>query len=200
MSEHERFAGTPEEQRVDPTAESREQRSRSSEVAPADSSPGARALAGVVDAGELADESGSHLGTGPASVVEAPVARPEEVDGTQPSSMELELRLESDDIQRAPVYVLGRQVDTAVAANWSDHRVLDIPDWTPAKNEDWIKEAVDQRAEVYVGSNQTFENMWDPVRESPRMFAQELDWLDGAGYTYDLRDDGVYLVPPDRQD
>lgn len=87
--------------------------------------------------------------------------------------------------------VLGRLPDTQVAKEWPDHAVLDLDDWTPVKNEEWIKSIIDQRGPVYVGSP-TKGNLWDYDRDGPTMFASELRWLEEAGY----RREGDMMIPP----
>jgi hypothetical protein len=34
--------------------------------------------------------------------------------------------------------VIGRLPDTSVAKDWAGHEVLDLPDWTLAKNDEWV--------------------------------------------------------------
>ena len=89
------------------------------------------------------------------------------------------------------VPVLGRLPDTGVAKDWPGHAVLDIDDWTPVKNEEWIKSIIDQRGPVYIGSPRKG-NMWDYDRDGPTMFASELRWLEEAGY----RREGDMMIPP----
>jgi hypothetical protein len=87
--------------------------------------------------------------------------------------------------------VLGRLDDTQVAKDWPGHSVLDIPRWSPQKNEEWIQSIIDQRGTVYIGSPSAG-NLWDLQNNRPTMFARELEQLTDAGY----RRVGDYLVPP----
>jgi hypothetical protein len=87
--------------------------------------------------------------------------------------------------------VLGRLDDTEVAKDWPGHAVLDLEDWNPAKNEDWIQSIIDQKGPVYIGSP-IEGNMWNPRRNSPTIFADELEWLGNAGY----RREGDFMIPP----
>jgi hypothetical protein len=87
--------------------------------------------------------------------------------------------------------VLGRLPDTEVAKDWPGHAVLDLEDWNPAKNKDWIQSIIDQRSPVYIGSPREG-NMWDPRRKAPTVFANELEWLGEAGY----RREGDFMIPP----
>ncbi|MFL6621495.1 MAG: RHS repeat-associated core domain-containing protein, partial [Sulfurifustis sp.] len=89
-------------------------------------------------------------------------------------------------------YVIGRRPDTAVAAGWPGHNVLNIPNWTPQRNAEWIQNIINQRAPVYLGSPQTPANLWDPLYNRPTIFSQELQQLRNAGY----RQVGDYLLPP----
>jgi RHS repeat-associated protein len=91
-----------------------------------------------------------------------------------------------------PIYVLGRQADTAVAKDWAGHSVLDIPDWSLAKNDAFVQQIVDQRATVYLGSPQTEANLFDAFNERPTVFARELEQLKAAGY----QQTGDYMLPP----
>ena len=93
---------------------------------------------------------------------------------------------------KEPLYVLGRQIDTAVAKNWEGHSILDIPDWTLAKNDAFIQGIIDKRGTVYLGSPQNAATLWDPVYNRPTVFARELAQLKAAGYTQS----GDYMYPP----
>lgn len=90
------------------------------------------------------------------------------------------------------IVVLGRQVDTAVAKNWPGHDVLDIPDWTLAKNDAWVQAAIDRQAPVYLASPQTSSNLFDAVAGRSTVYAREIGQFFDAGYTQV----GDYLVPP----
>jgi uncharacterized protein RhaS with RHS repeats len=87
---------------------------------------------------------------------------------------------------------IGRQVDTAVAKDWPGHRVLDIDDWTLGKNDAWVKEAIDQKAPVYLASPPTPGNLFDDVAGRPTVFGREYQQFLDAGYTQQ----GVHLIPP----
>ncbi len=84
-----------------------------------------------------------------------------------------------------PIAVIGRLPDTAVAANWPGHEILDIPDWTPEKNDEWDQSVIDRGLDVYVASNPTPENLFDTVAGRQRPFGRELDHFEAAGYTWD---------------
>ena len=84
-----------------------------------------------------------------------------------------------------PIAVIGRLPDTAVAADWPGHEVLDIPNWTPEKNDAWVQSVIDRGLDVYVGSNPTPDNLFDTVAGRQRPFGRELDQFEGIGYTWD---------------
>lgn len=92
------------------------------------------------------------------------------------------------------VAVIGRQADTAVAKDWAGHEVLDLPanEWSIAKNDQWVQGVIDRKMSVYVGSNPTWENVWDAANGRTTVFGRELQQFQNAGYTWD----GWYLVPP----
>jgi RHS repeat-associated protein len=90
------------------------------------------------------------------------------------------------------VFVLGRQVDTAVAKQWPGHNILDIPNWTLKKNDAFIQGIIDSRGKVYLGSPQTRATLWDAANNRATVFARELDQLRAAGY----REVGDYMLPP----
>jgi hypothetical protein len=90
------------------------------------------------------------------------------------------------------IYVLGRQVDTAVAEGWPGHEVLNIPDWTIAKNDAFIQSIINKKGRVYLGSPQTRATLWDAVNNRETVFARELRQLKEAGY----KQVGDYMVPP----
>ena len=90
--------------------------------------------------------------------------------------------------------VIGRQVDTNVAKDWPGHRILADPNWTLAKNDEWIQQIITRRERVYVGSPQNRSNVWDSVNNRETVFGRELRQLQEAGYTWD----GDYLIPPVR--
>lgn len=51
---------------------------------------------------------------------------------------------------------------------------------------------IDRKLDVYVGSNPTWENLWDADYSRPTVFGRELRQLIDAGYTWD----GWTLKPP----
>lgn len=90
------------------------------------------------------------------------------------------------------IAVIGRQWDTAVAKDWAGHEVLDIADWTIAKNDAWVRSVVDRRMKVYIGSPETKANLWDSVAGRSTVFGRELQQFLDAGYVRS----GHHLVPP----
>lgn len=97
----------------------------------------------------------------------------------------------SDDIA-----VIGRQGDTAVAKDWAGHEVLDLPanQWSLARNDEWVQSVVERKMDVYVGSNTTWDNLWDATNARPTVFGRELKQFTDAGYRWD----GWYLRAPGR--
>ena len=90
------------------------------------------------------------------------------------------------------IFVIGRQVDTAVAKSWPGHQVLDIADWTLSKDDAWIQSIIDRNGVVYVASPQNSATLWDAVNARPTVFARELEQLLNAGYEWA----SDYLLPP----
>jgi hypothetical protein len=88
--------------------------------------------------------------------------------------------------------VIGRQWDTEVARDWPGHEVLNLPDWTIQKNDQWVQSVAERRLDVYVGSPTTYENLWDAAEGRQTVFARELGQLTDAGYTWD----GYTMRPP----
>lgn len=78
-----------------------------------------------------------------------------------------------------------------VAKDWVGHSVLDIPDWSLAKNDAFIQKIIDQRATVYLGSPQTEATLWDLANNRMTVFARELEQLKASGY----RQVGDYMHP-----
>ena len=70
------------------------------------------------------------------------------------------------------VAVIGRQVDTAVAKDWAGHEVLDIPDWSPAANDDWVSSVVKRGMDVYTASPTTAANL-GTLRLAGQRYLQE---------------------------
>jgi hypothetical protein len=89
------------------------------------------------------------------------------------------------------IYVLGRQVDTAVAKDWAGHTILDIKNWTLAKNDAFIDKIIGEKATAYLGSPLTSATLWDAFNNRMTVFARELQQLKAAGY----KQVGDYLVP-----
>jgi len=94
--------------------------------------------------------------------------------------------------ESSSVYVLGRQVDTAVAKDWPGHSILEIPDWSVAKNDAYVQQIINQRGTVYLASPQTPANMFDIVNNRATVFAREVGQLLEAGYSRF----GDILIPP----
>ena len=91
------------------------------------------------------------------------------------------------------VKVIGRLEDTAVAIDWAGHDVLNISDWSPAKNVDWVQSGIDNKQTFYLASNPTLENFTSTNPLYPEtVFATEYNTLIGAGYTQF----GDYMIPP----
>lgn len=90
------------------------------------------------------------------------------------------------------IAVIGRQWDTAVAKDWPGHEVLDIPKWSPAKNDAWVNGIIERQQRVYIASPKTKANLWDAVNNRTTVFGRELGQLFDAGY---MRS-GDYLLPP----
>lgn len=90
--------------------------------------------------------------------------------------------------------VLGRQPDTAVAADWDGHVVLQSDNWSMSLNDNFIQSTIDYQRPVYLAS-QIDGNMIQEAGDyagQPTIFARELDQLRSAGYTRE----GDYLMPP----
>ncbi len=94
------------------------------------------------------------------------------------------------------VVVIGRQVDTAVAKEWPGHKVLDLPDWTLAKNDAWVKQVIDDQATVYLASPTSKANLFDAVANRSTVFGREVDQFLAAGY----KRSGDYLFPKSAAD
>jgi RHS repeat-associated protein len=90
------------------------------------------------------------------------------------------------------IYVIGKRSDTLVAKSWSGHEILDIPDWTLEKNDEWIQGIINRRATVYLASPQNENTLWDAANNRPTVYARELEQLRVAGYTQV----GDYMMPP----
>lgn len=92
------------------------------------------------------------------------------------------------------IYVIGRRVDTAVAKDWPGHSLLDIANWTVAKNDAWVQSIIEKRGKVYLATPQTKSNLWDPVNNRGTVFSRELEQFQNAGYSQI----GDYLHPPSK--
>jgi RHS repeat-associated protein len=94
----------------------------------------------------------------------------------------------------APVKVIGRIWDTAVAKGWAGHEVLDIPNWTLKKNAEWISEGIKAGQNFYMASSYAGNMVQTSgaFKGQPTVFAMELEQLAKAGY----RRIGDYLVHP----
>jgi len=101
-------------------------------------------------------------------------------------------RLGDDAAEATHTAVIGRQWDTEVARDWPGHEVLNLPDWTIQKNDQWVQSVAERRLDVYVGSPTTYDNLWDAAEGRQTVFARELDQLTKAGYTWD----GYTMRPP----
>ena len=85
----------------------------------------------------------------------------------------------------------GRQPDTKVGRDWPGHDTLNIPVWSPEKNDAYIQSIIDQESPVYAGSP-TQDNYWNREHQQPTVYAREVQQLLQAGYRWE----GNYLVPP----
>jgi RHS repeat-associated protein len=92
------------------------------------------------------------------------------------------------------IYVIGRKWDVAIARDWPGHKILDIPDWSLAKNDQWIQAVIDKKATVYLGSPTTRDHLFDAITNQPTVFGREVQQLESAG----LKRIGDYLIPPGR--
>jgi len=83
--------------------------------------------------------------------------------------------------------------DTAVAKQWPGHDVLDIPNWTPAKNAQWVSDGI-ANAQVYYTASPAARNLIQTSGRfagQPTIYAQEIQQLKAAGYVKV----GDYYVP-----
>lgn len=88
--------------------------------------------------------------------------------------------------------VIGRQIDTAVAANWEGHKVLGINNWTLEMNDSFIDTGIKNRQSFYIASPINYHTLWNPVRNGMTVFGRELGQIYKAGY----QKIGDYLHPP----
>jgi hypothetical protein len=89
--------------------------------------------------------------------------------------------------------VIGRQADTAVAASWEGHVVLDTPKWSLQLNDEFIQGAIEQGRKIYLASPTTgnLVQRTGQFAGQPTIFARELNMLRKAGYVHV----GDYMVP-----
>ncbi len=66
-----------------------------------------------------------------------------------------------EEAENEDIKVIGRKPDCEVAKDWPDHDVLDLPydEYTDDKNDDWVKDGIDNEQEFYTGSPETSENL-----------------------------------------
>ena len=69
--------------------------------------------------------------------------------------------------------------------------MLNILDWTPEKNVQWVNEGIRNGQKFLLASELTFDNIWDAGENRLTVFAQEVSQLLNAGYVQE----GPYLVP-----
>jgi uncharacterized protein RhaS with RHS repeats len=79
------------------------------------------------------------------------------------------------------IKVLGRLEDTKVARDWDGHDVLNIPDWTIKKNDQWVEQGIKNKQEFYTASPEKG-NLWDAAANRETVYARELNQIKGAGY------------------
>ncbi|MCR6649330.1 MAG: hypothetical protein NVV70_14750 [Cellulomonas sp.] len=79
-----------------------------------------------------------------------------------------------------------------MAKNWPGYEVLDLPEWTIARNDQWVQSVIDRKMPVYVGSNPSWGNVWDAAAGRTTVFGRELGQFTSAGYTWD----GWSMLPP----
>ena len=94
------------------------------------------------------------------------------------------------------IKVIGRLPDTAIAQSWSGHDVLNIPDWTLAKNMEWVDSGITNQQLFYMGSPTTGNLVQTTGRYAgqPTVTALEIQRLENAGYVRI----GDYYVPPSK--
>jgi hypothetical protein len=56
--------------------------------------------------------------------------------------------------------VPDRLEDTAVAREWKGHDVLNIPNWSIKKNDEWVADAIKNKQNFYTASPEKG-NLWD---------------------------------------
>lgn len=93
------------------------------------------------------------------------------------------------------IRVIGRRPDTEVAEEWPGHNVLNDPNWTIARNDEWIGDGVRNKENFYMASPEdgNLVQTSGPFEGQPTVYARELQQLEEAGYVRI----GDYMVHPD---
>ncbi len=89
------------------------------------------------------------------------------------------------------VYNVGRQA-AIESLSLPGERTLNIPNWTMVKNDRWVWNIIEERAQVNLLSPRTYETLWDPVKLRWTVTSREILILEHNGYTQV----GNTLVPP----
>jgi hypothetical protein len=108
-----------------------------------------------------------------------------EIEATSSSLQELSSSLESGTVSSSSdIKVIGRLQDTAVARGWNGHDVLNDPNWTLAKNDEWVNSGIRNKQTFYIASPMTEENLIssNPNYPGETVFAREIRMLREAGY------------------
>ena len=92
------------------------------------------------------------------------------------------------------IKVIGRLEDTKVAKDWDGHDVLNIPNWTIKKNDQWIQQGVKNKQEFYTASPEKG-NLWDAAANRETVYARELRQIKNAGY---VKQGDSYIHPSSR--
>jgi RHS repeat-associated protein len=101
------------------------------------------------------------------------------------------------DLEGKPIAAVGRLPDTSQFIGKPGYDVLNVPDWTIAKNDDWINGHVAAGNPVQFVSDKTPENLWDTAANRPTVTGREVGMLEGSGYTWHDAGSGLlYLLPP----
>ena len=90
------------------------------------------------------------------------------------------------------IKVLGRLEDTKVARDWEGHDVLNIPDWTLKKNDQWVQQGIKNKQDFYTASPEEG-NLRDAVTKRKTVYGRELKQIKEAGYVKQ----GDYYIHPD---
>ncbi len=93
------------------------------------------------------------------------------------------------------IKVIGRLQDTAASKGKVGHDVLDDPNWTLARNDEWINSGIRNKQDFYIASDLSAANLVssNPKYPGETVFAREIRMLKDAGYVRR----GDYLVHPD---